>query len=173
MIETFNVDYRIGRVCYLTEPSPGKLLATIESYDLKCGFTVQYEKRRPLHVGDWVNFRGKTRINLRFKKNGEPVQHFGYYHDPKDGNGTWMFFELEEADAYIVAPPSLSNQMQTTMIDIRRHVDSWAANNDAEKLYRTIKSLLSTVRMLETIAERQSKIESDRNARITIPEITI
>lgn len=170
----FDVPFHEGRVCYATDSASG-CKATVECYGLNRAFLVVYDRRHPLRVGDWVRFRGRVRLNMRIKKNGEIEERLQYYHDPHDGSPRqhWVFFELHDPEVSIVAPPDVLSALKDAMVQARRHVDSWTANSGAESLRRTVASLEAAADALRPVLRQQVLLEEDRGAAIAALDITL
>jgi hypothetical protein len=174
-IETIEVPFHEGRVCYLTDATDG-CRATVECYGDRKAFRFLYDRRRPLHVGDWVRFRGKIRVNTRINRDGKPEEKTQYYHEPYDGSPRlqWAFHEMEEeTEAQIVAPPDVLRVLKETMIHIRRHVDSWSANLSAASLRDTVNYIEMARLMIDHELKKQTALEADRNVKVEAIDISI
>lgn len=142
-LHTFDVAFHEGKVCYVTDRAGGHDV-TIECYDRSVAFLIHYTGRRMAKVGDWVRFRGKVRIDPGMNRDGTlRERNLAYYHEPGDGSDRtqWIFFELLEADASLLGPPDAMDSLRGASVHIRRHVESWHANNNVEALRETLRSI--------------------------------
>jgi hypothetical protein len=168
-LKTFSVLYHEGRVCYLTN-SESEWKATVECYGVKKAFRFSYNGKHPIQIGEWVRFRGSTKIDSESKKGDE------YYHNPHDDSPrkVWEFFEMiDGTEVQIIPTPEIFQCLKKTMTYIRRHVESWTANSGSIELKETISSLEAAIETLRPILQYQEKIEADRSIRIETIDITV
>lgn len=104
------------------------------------------------------------------RSDGEPVcrRDSTYYHDPHDGSdrGSWLYFDLVDAESKVVAPPHVARSLRESMVLVRRHLDSWDANLDAESLHHTIAALAGSTSVLQEYYRELFEREKDMNAPI-------
>lgn len=174
-LQTFEVPFVCGKVRIVTNKNSGYDV-TVECYDLKTAFLIRHEGRTPMKVGDWVRVRGKVRMDPGLNSDGSLREsNLAYYHEPADGSPRehWWFFNLLESDASQLGPPESMEKIQQAMVSLRRHLDSWAANNNYEDLWSTIRSVDAAKEVLNLELRKRSAERDEAAIPVATLEIEI
>lgn len=174
-LHTFEVPYVCGKVRFVTSKNSGHDV-TVECYDLNTAFLIRHEGRTPMKIGDWVRVRGKVRFDPGLNSDGSlREQNLSYYHEPADGSPRdhWWFFNLLESDYAQLGPPGSMEKIQNAMVSLRRHLDSWNANNNYDDLWNTMRSLDAAKEVLGSELRKRTAERDEAAIPVATLEIEI
>jgi len=173
-MKTLKIPYSNGRICYITDHN-SECEVTIECYALKKAFHFPYSHDSNLSVGDWVKFCGTTRVNTKIQKNGKNEEKIRYYHKPHDGSSVsgWVFFELQNVEVKMIAPPDINCNLEKSSIQIQRHLESWVTSLKPVEIKETISSLENTINSLKQVLIKQEILNADREHKMLIIDIAV
>jgi len=155
-----SIPYHEGRICYITGKGPVYKI-TVECYETQTAF--QFEWKHLPTIGEWVKFRGTSRINIKTRRRIETQETKKYYHEPHDNSSmnNWHFYEMQKVKVCIVPPPEISGPLKSIVNLSRRHLDSWESNCKSKEIEAAIAALDAASKALHRALKRQEVIELD------------
>jgi hypothetical protein len=166
-LQTFHVGPRTGQVQKLTQ-NVHTWSVTVECEDIRSAFHFSIPAESRIRNHDYIQFRGITRLNPGFKRNGKPIEaNLIYYHQPD-----WLYFELQVQGWERVASPETTRALKCVVSDANALLNGWD-NTPTEDLDLIVQRLDAAAQLLRTNINTRRAAETEDKAPIRYLDLNL